>query len=136
MLSVLARPSRVAFRKPRPQRVDLVLSLKRHEPWDCKSLTRSASPGFARAIVHRGLIVRRFSIQRYCLASDGLHNVFYAPVDGELNRSARVLVVGLTPGFAQMRIAAETYVEYRERYGTIPAYLRELSVPERLSLVR
>jgi hypothetical protein len=50
--------------------------------------------------------------------------VFYAPVDGPVNRNAQVFIVGLTPGLAQMAIAARTYLTYRERYANRPGLLR------------
>lgn len=46
---------------------------------------------------------------RYVLANDGKYNVYYAPVGSWPKAETRVLFLGLTPGFAQMELAARAF---------------------------
>ena len=43
----------------------------------------------------------------FLLGSDGRLNVYYAPLGGAVNHKARILLVGLTPGWTQTQIAFE-----------------------------
>lgn len=49
---------------------------------------------------------------RFRLFDDGLISVVYAPVD-YVNRDARVVILGITPGWNQARIAFETSIAMR-----------------------
>jgi len=46
---------------------------------------------------------------RYLLASDGKYRVYYAPLGSWPTAETRVLFLGLTPGFAQMELAARAF---------------------------
>lgn len=49
--------------------------------------------------------------ERYLLASEGRFRVYYAPIATWPSATARIVFVGLTPGFTQMTLAARAYLE-------------------------
>ncbi|SBO43399.1 uracil-DNA glycosylase family protein [Cyanobium sp. NIES-981] len=49
---------------------------------------------------------------RYCLFDDGVISVMYAPFD-HINPDARIMILGITPGLQQTRIAFETAILMR-----------------------
>ncbi|MGD0474317.1 MAG: hypothetical protein ABSB70_14045 [Candidatus Velthaea sp.] len=49
--------------------------------------------------------------ERFLLAHEGRYAVYYAPIDVWPRETARIIFVGLTPGFSQMKLAAKLFAE-------------------------
>jgi hypothetical protein len=64
--------------------------------------------------------IGKHDIQRraFLLERDGRLAVYYAPFHSQVNESARVMIVGLTPGWTQAKIAYERCSEVLNRGGT------------------
>ncbi|MGA7088649.1 MAG: hypothetical protein WB116_10305 [Candidatus Dormiibacterota bacterium] len=102
----------------------------------------------------RSIVKHHILNNRFCLESEGQKAVYYAPFEGPVNGAARILIVGLTPGWTQTKIAYEqcsavlhdggtkrealsavrTHAPFAGLRCRLCRWLDELRVPERLGI--
>ncbi|WP_163969325.1 uracil-DNA glycosylase family protein [Oceanobacillus halotolerans] len=63
--------------------------------------------------------------ETFLMEKDGDMEIYYAPHNEYINKEARVVIVGITPGWSQMKTAFEQFIKSNESDDTLEMCLKE-----------